>query len=151
MKNLKTLILLLLTLAAPLSLSAQKVTESQIRQLEALEVQAVLKGDTTTLFSKLWAPEFIVNNPANLVVTKNDVATLIRNGKLNYEHFDRIIEKVSIVDNIAIVMGREEIRAQGVTDHAGKALTRRYTNIWMKRNGSWKAIARQATIAAVEQ
>ena len=102
------------------------------------------------MFNKLWAPEFIVNNPANIVVTKSEVATLIRSGKLNYEHFDRIIEKVSIIGNVAIVMGYEKIKPQGTTDHAGKALIRRYTNVWMKRNGSWKAIGRQATIVALE-
>lgn len=47
-------------------------------------------------------------------------------------------------------MGREEIAPQGATDHAGKQLIRRFTNIWMKRNGEWKSVARQATIAAVE-
>jgi hypothetical protein len=151
MKNLKRLLCTLLTLALHLSVHAQQNnTEQTIRKLEQAEVQAILKGDTSTLFNELWAPEFLVNNPANLVVTKSDVATLIRTGKIDYAHFDRIIEKISIIGNTAIVMGREEIKPKGVTDHAGKVVTRRFTNIWMKRDGKWKAVGRQATIAAIE-
>ena len=152
MKTFKGLLLLMLASIYTLHLSAQstKATEQMIRNLEQAEVQAILKGDTATLFNKLWAPEFLVNNPANIVVNKSDVATLIRTGKIDYENFNRIIEKVSIIDNTAIVMGREEIAPKGVTDHAGKQVTRRFTNIWMKRNGEWKSVARQATIAAVE-
>jgi hypothetical protein len=150
MKKLSLLILNLLVMGWYMDVSAQKSNEEAIvRGLEQAEVQAVLNGDTLTLFNKLWAPEFIVNNPANLVVNKNDVVTLIRTGKIDYEHFARVIEKVSIIDNTAIVMGREELKPKGVTDHAGKLLTRRFTNIWMKRNGRWKVVARQATIVGV--
>ena len=150
MKRLKGLLLIASIYSLNVAAQSKTATEQTIRNLEQAEVQAILKGDTTTLFNKLWAPEFLVNNPANIVVTKSDVAALIRSGKLDYEQFDRVIEKVSIIDNTAIVMGREEIAPQGVTDHAGKQLTRRFTNIWMKRNGEWKSVARQATIAAVE-
>jgi ketosteroid isomerase-like protein len=151
--NLKSFIrtvLILLISFYNLGAMAQSHPEDEIRKLEQQEAQAVLKGDTTTLFAKLWASEFLVNNPANVVVTKRDVANLIRSGKIDYEAFERIIEKISIVGNTAIVMGREEIKPQGVTDNAGKQVVRRYTNVWMKRNGIWKLIGRQATIATIQ-
>lgn len=151
MKNLKKLLLSVLALAWSLNVQAQQNAEQIIRKLEQAERQAILGGDTSRLMNVLWAPEFLVNNPANIVVTKSEVAALIKSGKLNYEHFDRVIEKISIIDNTAIVMGREEIKPQGVSDYAGERITRRFTNIWMSRNGSWKLVGRQATIAAVEQ
>lgn len=88
MKSLKGLLLLMLTSIYSLYVVGQSkaATEQTIRNLEQAEVQAILKGDTATLFNKLWAPEFLVNNPANIVVSKRDVAALIRTGKLNYEH-----------------------------------------------------------------
>ncbi|MBT1706107.1 nuclear transport factor 2 family protein [Chryseosolibacter indicus] len=128
---------------------AQSKSEMEIRKLEQAETDAILKGDTVTLFQKLWAPEFIVNNPANLVVTRQEVAGLLRAGKIDYESFERVIEKISIVENTAIVMGREEIQPKGKTDNAGKIVIRRFTNIWVKRNGMWKAVGRQATISAI--
>ncbi|WP_031527793.1 nuclear transport factor 2 family protein [Dyadobacter crusticola] len=131
------------------ALSAQTDPESLIRALEQQEAVAVLKGDTNALYQKLWAPEFVVNNPANVVVSKKDITLLIRSGKLDYEDFARIIEKITIVNQTAIVMGREEIKPQGVTDHAGAKLTRRFTNVWLKRNGTWQLIGRQATVSAI--
>jgi hypothetical protein len=114
--------------------------------LEQQEARAVLTGDTNTLYKILWAPEFVVNNPANIVVTKNDVIALIRSKKLDYDDFVRIVEKISIVHGTAIAMGREEIKPKGAADQTGKKVTRRYTNIWLKRGDRWQLVARQATI-----
>lgn len=47
-------------------------------------------------------------------------------------------------------MGHELVSPEGVTDNAGKSLTRRYTNIWMKRDNQWKLVGRQATIVTVQ-
>ncbi|HEY0274289.1 MAG TPA: nuclear transport factor 2 family protein [Chitinophaga sp.] len=129
---------------------AQSKNEQIIRDLERQEMEAVLKGDTVTLFEQLWAPELLVNNPANMVITRPQIVELIKTGKINYETFERIIEQISMVDNTAIVMGREELKPQGVTDHAGKQLTRRFTNICIKRHDQWRLAGRQATIVTVQ-
>ncbi len=150
MRNIKKTILILFLALFNTTIMAQTKAEQEIRSLEQRETQAVLKGDTVTLFKKLWSPDFIVNNPANIVITKKDVAALIKSGKINYESFERIIEKISIIGNTAIVMGREEIKPQGVTDNAGKNIIRRFTNIWMKRNDNWAMIGRQATISSIQ-
>lgn len=150
MKNIiqSTIIAVLLLLAT--HTTAQTKTEQEIRNLDESEALAVLKGDTTTLFKKLWAPEFIVNNPANIVIPKQVVEELVRTGKISYEAFERIIEKVSVINNTAIVMGREEVKPKPGADNADKKLTRRYTDIWMKRNNNWQLVARQATITVVQ-
>jgi ketosteroid isomerase-like protein len=151
MENRKTCLFIFLLVFSSGALKAQNKEEVEIRRLEQLEAQAVVKGDTSTLFQKIWAPEFLVNNPANLVVNRQQVLTLIRSGKLDYEGFERIIERVSIIGNTAIVMGREVIKAKGVTDHAGKNVIRRYTNIWMQRDKQWKLVGRQATISSLTE
>ncbi len=150
MRNIQKTILIIFLVVFTTKIMAQTKAEQEIRNLEQRETQAVLKGDTVTLFGKLWAPELIVNNPANVVITRPDVAALIKAGKINYESFERIIEKISIIGNTAIVMGREEIKPQGVTDNTGKKVTRRFTNIWMKRKDNWKLVGRQATIASIQ-
>ncbi len=48
---------------------AQHPGEAEIRQLENLERESVLKGDSAVLFDKIWSPDMIVNTPANVVVT----------------------------------------------------------------------------------
>lgn len=150
MKKIKSLIVILILLVFYLDSNAQENNEEKIRDLEQLEARAVLKSDTVRLFKKLWAPEFIVNDPANVVINRQEVAALFKAGKIDYESFDRTIEKISIIENTAIVMGSEEINPVGVSDHAGKRLIRRFTNIWMKRKGNWKLVGRQATISSIK-
>ena len=48
---------------------AQDTREAQIRRLENLEREAVLKSDSSALYGKLWSPTMVVNTPANVVGT----------------------------------------------------------------------------------
>jgi len=129
--------------------SAQAVDESFIRKLDNEERLAVLRNDSVALFTKYWSPDMIVNTPANIAGTVEGTKKHVRDGKLDYAVFDRDIEKISILDNVAIVMGLETLKPQGKSDNVGKTVKRRFTNIWMKQKGVWRLVARQATIIAV--
>ena len=72
----------------------------------------------------------------------------IKTGKINYTSFERRIDTVSFINGIAIVIGQETLIPQGDTQHPGKTVKRRFTNIWTKENGKWKLTARQATIVS---
>ncbi|MDR6565632.1 nuclear transport factor 2 family protein [Chitinophaga ginsengisegetis] len=129
---------------------ARQTDEAVIKSLDNLEREAVLKGDTAALFNKFWSPNIVINTPANRVGTVETAKASLRAGKLNYASFERVIEKITFTENIAIVMGYEVIKPQGASDHAGKTVTRRYTNIWMTGKDGWQMVARQATIIKVE-
>ena len=128
---------------------AQQSDESAIRNIENSEREAILKGDTTTLI-KLLSPKVVVNNPENTVITFEQLISRIRTGKIDYASLERIIEKITIVENIAIVMGKEIVTPKGTSANAGKTVTRRFTNIWMKTGAGWKLTARQATIIFIK-
>lgn len=138
----------LLLLAMKFSM-AQSAVESEIRKLDQLEAQATISGDTITL-KKLWSPGFVVNNPANVVVNVAQIRQLMKEGKIAYTTFSRVIEKVTITGPVAVTMGYEENEPEKATDNAGKKVTRRYTNVWLKEKDGWKIIARQATIIDVK-
>src|SRR5690606_39175472 len=123
--------------------------ESEIRQLENDARQAILKKDTVAL-RKLFSPDFLVNSPANKVETFQNLMARIRQGTIDRESFEKNIEKISIVQNIAIVMGNEVVKPAGDASHAGKMVKRRYTNIWIKDKDGWKLLARQSTITSLE-
>lgn len=131
-------------------LPAQDSREAEIRRLETLERESVLKGDSTTLFNHVWAANMIVNTPANRVGTVEGTKAILKAGGLNYLAFERTIEAITFSDNVAIVMGGEMIKPQGAQPNAGKTVTRRFTHVWQSNNGSWRLIARQATIIKVE-
>jgi len=120
-----------------------------VKELEQKMKVAILKGDTATLY-QYWAPEFIVNNPSDHVTPLASVKIFLRNGLIDYSDFDLIVEKITIIDNIALSMGREVVKPQRNTDDAGKTVTRRYTDVWMKRNNTWQMVGRQATVTAVK-
>ena len=151
MKHVFTLLKLALCLTGIVySVSAQDSREAEIRRLENIEREAVLKSDSAALYNKLWSPNMVINGPANVVGTVEGTKAMLRSGNLNYLLFERNIEKITFNDNLAIVMGGEVIKPQGKQLNAGKTVHRRFVNIWQYKNNSWSIIARQATIFKVE-
>jgi len=77
--------------------------EDVIRQLEEQERQAVLQQDLAAL-ERLWAEEFIVNNPQNQISPSRDaVLALVRQGLIRYKSFERRLEEARchVADNCA--------------------------------------------------
>src|SRR5687767_13507046 len=116
---------------------AQDPREFEIRRLEILERESVLKSDSAALFDKIWSPVMVVHTPANVVGTVEGTKQIFRAGGLAYLSFERNIEKITFNDNLAIVMGEEKIKPQGKQPNAGKLVTRRVTHVWKFSNNSW--------------
>jgi len=150
MKRHLSLLSFTLFIACIANVSAQDAKENEIRRLENLERESVLKSDSTILFDKIWSPKMVVNTPANVVGTVEGTKQLLRTGSLHYLSFERNIEKITFNDDLAIVMGGEIIKPQGTQPNAGKTVSRRFTHVWKFSNNSWSIIARQATIIKVE-
>jgi ketosteroid isomerase-like protein len=126
-------------------LSAQdKTIEAEIRNLEQQEVQAVLKKDTVMLL-KLWDKDYVVNAPDNMInfagKTTLDRPVL----KRPRVSFTRDVEHVIIRGDVVFAMGSETV-VPGDQAQAQKPVKRRYTNIWIKKDGVWKLMARHANI-----
>ncbi|MCW3466987.1 nuclear transport factor 2 family protein [Chitinophaga nivalis] len=145
----KTLLILVFLALIQVSSYSQSNTEKTIRQLEQRELAAVHHSDTATLL-QIWSKHFVVNNPYGQIVTVPEILTFIREGKIDYATVERIVDRVTVVENIAIAMGKEIVTPEKATAHAGKKVTRQYTNIWMKEKDHWRLVARQATIVNME-
>ncbi len=78
------------------------------------------------------------------------VLTLVREGILDYVSFERDVESVEIHGDVAVLMGLETVKPKGKAPFAGQTVRRRFTNVWMKRDGRWQFTARQATIIGHE-
>jgi hypothetical protein len=132
----------------PILVSAQQNQEKEIRNLENAEGQAWVKKDSVTLF-KLFSADLVVNTPLNRVATLEDLKNLMRAGKIDLSSSEKIIKKISFIDNLAVVMGNDIIKPQGLMEHAGKTVTRQYTDIWIKDKSGWHLTVRQATNISV--
>lgn len=123
-------------------------TEAEIRALEQTGARAILTGDTNTL-KQIWAPEFLVNTPRNEITGTRDSILLIQKaGMIDYSTYEKVIERMQFQENIVITMGHETLVSKNDTPaaRAGQIYKRRFTNIWMKKNGKWQLIARHASI-----
>jgi ketosteroid isomerase-like protein len=150
-----TMLLALIPLLLASSLSAQPPNGTaklgqEIRKLDRAEAAAVLVTDVPAI-EMLWADDFTVNAPNNKVLRgKPDAIKLVRDGILDYSSFKRDVEAVLIHGDTVILMRLETVKAKGKAPFAGQTVRRRFTNIWMKREGQWQLTARQATIIGRE-
>jgi len=135
------LICTVFTIAFAQTEKEKRAVETEVRKLDSLHAAAVLSGDLKEM-DKYWTNDFMVTNPFNEI----DKADRIRSGAVTYASFQRICEAVQIHEHTAILMGKEIVVPKGKSPNAGQTINRRYTNIWMKRNGQWKLVARHASV-----
>lgn len=140
----KKIILTAVVVVQNLALIAQNDAqkEAEVRTMEQQEVQALLLKDTLTL-KKIWAPDFMVNSPFNMVFIGGQVG-LVSAGIISYSSFIRTIEHVMVLKDVVITMGSETVIPSGLDPMAGQTIQRRYSNIWMKEKGIWILVARHA-------
>ncbi|HKX26327.1 MAG TPA: nuclear transport factor 2 family protein [Blastocatellia bacterium] len=134
------------SLAWAQSAKQNSVVEDEIRKLDLAEVNAVLQRDVAAL-EGLWAEDLTVNNPRNGISRgRKEVLELVRSGSINYSSFVRETETVLIHGDTVILMGLEIVKPIGNAPFAGETVRRRFTDIWMKRDGKWLLTARHANV-----
>ena len=120
--------------------------EGEIRQIDLAEADAILRNDAAAA-EAFYADDIVVNNPRYTVTNgKRALMSLIKSGSIHYSSFVRDIETIAFQGDTAIVMGKETVKPDGKAPGAGQTILRRYTNVWMKRDGKWLLIARHANI-----
>ena len=116
-----------------------------VRRLNTEEVQAFVQKDAKAM-ARLWSDDFVVTNPLNKFVNKQQVLGMVESGFLIITSYDRQIEYVRSYGDTVIVAGNETVLWGGKMPNAGKTEHLRFTGIWMKQNGRWKEVARHANI-----
>lgn len=125
--------------------SANNRAEEEVRRLNAEEVDAFLHKDPKTM-ARLWSDDFVVTNPLNKFVNKQQVLGMVESGFLVITSYDRQIEYLRFYGDMAIVAGNETVMWGGKMPNAGKTEHLRFTGIWMKQGGRWQEIVRHANI-----
>ena len=132
--------------AAQDSKKRNEVLEQQIRRLDLAEAEAILKKDFAAL-DRITSADFTTNSPRGEIVRgKKELKELIRAGVIDYASFVREVEAVLIYDRTVVTMGRETIVMGEKSPQRGQTIRRRYTNVWLKRNGKWLLSARHANV-----
>lgn len=121
----------------------QSKDEQEIRYLEKHWTQLLDNGDTTSLLN-IWSKDYVVNNPNGKIVTPIEIISLMRSGH-KFPSVERIIEKITFNQNIAVVMGKELQQPPNMTTNKDEWIPRRFTNVWIKTKNEWRLAARQST------
>jgi len=96
--------------------------------------------------ARLWSDDFIVTNPLNKFVNKQQVLGMVESGFLVITSYDRQIEYLRFYGDTAIAAGSETVAWGGKMPNAGKTEHLRFTGIWMKQGGRWQEVARHAKV-----
>lgn len=131
--------------AADVGKTSAASVEDEVRRLSAEEVQAFMKRDAKTLAS-LWPNDFVVTNPLNQFVTKQQVLGMVESGFLVITSFDRQIDYIKVYGGTVILAGRETVLWGGKMPNAGRTERLRITAVWMKQQNRWQQVARHANI-----
>jgi len=124
--------------------------ESDIRELNRREVQALLQRDAETL-KRLWSNDFAVTNPFNQFIKKRgNVLDMVRSGKLAFSRYERQVEYVNLYrdNSMAVVAGSEIVTWAGKMPTTGQTSRLRFTSVWLKHDDRWQQIARHASFVS---
>jgi ketosteroid isomerase-like protein len=119
--------------------------EQDVRNLNAEEVAAFLNNDPKAM-ARVWSDDFVVTNPLNKFVSKQQVLGMVQSGFLVITSYDRRIEYVRVYGDTVIVAGSETVVWGGKMPNAGKTEHLRFTGVWMKQQGRFQEVARHANV-----
>ena len=131
--------------ATPHAEGGHSSAEQEVRRLNVEEVEAFLQKDPKAM-ARLWSDGFVVTNPLNKFVNKQQVLMMVESGFLVITSYDRQIEYVHTYGDTVIVAGSETVVWGGRMPNAGKTEHLRFTGIWMRLGGRWQEVARHANV-----
>jgi ketosteroid isomerase-like protein len=141
----RRLVLALLVLfiggAAPHAQQAA-TAEAEVRKAESDRFNAFLKGDAAAL-DKLLSPDLIYTHGDGRVVDKATFIAELKTGDFKYVSIEAEEPRIKVFGDTAIVTSRAGMRV--INKGAPAQIRIVYTNVHLRRNGSWQMVAWQAT------
>jgi ketosteroid isomerase-like protein len=131
-----TLLLLLLVLTS--SVQSQQSVDAELKQLEREWNEAIVKKDFPKL-QKILGDEFVYIDYVGGVNPKVDMLRGLKESEAVIEPFETEDVVVKVFGNTAIITGRftQKVIFKGQT-YTGQF---RYTDVYIKRNQHWQAVA----------
>jgi len=121
-------------------------TEDEIRRIEIEWGDAFEQRDMETL-DRLMADDYILTDPLGSVRTKAESLAAIKNNEVHFESTKSDNVNVRINGDTAVVTGRSTFRGR----YKGWSMAGQYqyTDVLVKRRGSWQAVGSHITAVGV--
>ena len=140
------LAMLLLVIAASTFTSspvvAQQSATDEVLAIENERVATLLGGDADA-YANYLGEEFFYNVASGGAYSKKEYVELLRSGAVKVKSVRREPSGVEIYGNVAVVtyVSHSDVNIRG----EDRELHLRTLHVWVKRDGQWKLVARQAT------
>ena len=118
----------------------------EIKRLYRYRQDIVVRRDFDAL-ERFYPNDHLVTNPYNRVLNKAQVMELIRRDVISYSSFERQFDHVRVYGDTVVVVGSETVARspEAKTPDAGKTIQRRFTEVWVRRDGTWQVVVRHAS------
>ena len=140
-KRILLLTALLIALAVPV-LAQRTRAEHEVLQVELAWNRALEQGDAAAL-DRIWAEEFLDTSFDGTVTTKKEDLASVASGDLVYQSSKVRDLVIRVYGKSAVVTGHWT--AVGQFRGADVSGEFRYTDVYVKREGRWQAVASQIT------
>lgn len=117
----------------------------ELKEIQQRLIKAWVNKDRQTI-DALLAPDWRVTDPAGNVLTKAQVMKELDSGDRKLESGAINDVDVRLYGNVAVVTGRSEATGSYQGNKASVKL--RFTDVFVKRSGRWRAVASHATVIA---
>jgi len=138
-------VLLVISVALTAQTGASAADEAAVRKLYEDERVAFEKRDMPVL-ERCFADEFVVTNPFNQFLNKQQVLQGLKSGMIALKDFERKIDYVRVYGDTAVIAGSESGIWAGKMPMAGRPFHLRITGVARKVKGQWVEVARHASM-----
>lgn len=117
--------------------------EVELRQIQQRLIKAWVEQDRETIDAIL-AEDWAVTDPSGRVFTKAQVMAELDSGERKLESGTIDEVNVRLFGDVAVVTGKTA--ATGSYQGTSVSVSLRFTDVFVKQNGNWRAVASHATL-----
>lgn len=146
--NTLSVVAVCLTLAQAMAAEEKAGNDEQtIKQLEQEWADALMKRDQAAI-DRITSADWVLTDPKGRLIAKAQADADLKSGTVKFESIKLDELKVRVYSDAAVVHGLETRRSS----YKGKDTSGlyRFTDVFVKRNGRWQAIASHVTRVAMQ-
>lgn len=121
----------------------------QLRKTRAMLKKAMLDGDIETI-NQIYSENYKIVTRNGTLRTRSERIDMLKSGRLKYFNLgDETEVKFEIYENVVVVRGVVSSAETEFDGERRKSGPRRFTEIWINKNGNWCQVGRQSTSIVV--
>lgn len=120
--------------------------EAAIRRLYDQEHENLLRTDVAAQ-EQFLPDDFVVTNPFGMFIDKPRVVERLKADIIKYSRYERGYDYFRRYGDAVIVVGSETVvpAPDANRPDAGQTVRRRFTEVWVRRDGAWRKVVRHAS------